>query len=366
MAELLKDAYSIEYLSCLAIDVQSVYRPFKTNEFLKSTLDETWENLELKARCRKITTSLGKHLPSDYKEALAVIDEVIKKQNATWQNGFALFFPDFVEVYGQDEANFRLSIAALERYTPYASAEFAVRPFIINHQDRMMKQMLAWTKHESEDVRRLASEGCRPALPWGQALNSFKKDPSPVLPILEQLKTDPSMYVRKSVANNLNDISKTHPDLVAKIAKDWYGENEDTNWIVKHGCRTLLKKGNADVLAIFGFFDAASIDVNGPVLDKKTLAIGESITFSFDIFTKKETKVRLEYGIDYVKASGKTSRKIFQISELLLKENEKKSYDKSHSFADLSTRRHYPGVHSVVLMVNGAERGKLDFNLSEC
>ena len=88
-------------------------------------------------------------------------------------------------------------------------------------------------------------------MPWGQALVSFKKDPSPVLPILEQLKTDPSPYVRKSVANNLNDTSKTHPDLVTKLAQDWYGRHEHTDWIVKHGCRTLLKKGNRDVLAIF-------------------------------------------------------------------------------------------------------------------
>ena len=111
----------------------------------------------------------------------------------------------------------------------------------------MMQQMAVWARHDNEHVRRLASEGCRPALPWGQALTSFKKDPSPVLPILEQLNTDPSLYVRKSVANHLNDISKTHPDLVTKIARDWYGRHEYTDWIVKHGCRTLLKKGNRDM-----------------------------------------------------------------------------------------------------------------------
>ena len=106
----------------------------------------------------------------------------------------------------------------------------------------MMKQMYAWSKDENECIRRLASEGCRPALPWGQALTGFKKDPAPILPILRQLKADPSLHVRKSVANNLNDISKTHPDLVMELAKDWYGKNAYTDWIVKHGCRTLLKK----------------------------------------------------------------------------------------------------------------------------
>jgi DNA alkylation repair enzyme len=212
-------------------------------------------------------------------------------------------------------------------------------------------------------VRRLSSEGCRPALPWGQALNSFKKDPSPVLPILTRLKTDPSVYVRRSVANNLNDISKTHPDLVAKIAKDWYGVNENTNWVVKHGCRTLLKRGNRKVLAIFGYHDVASIEVADFAIDKASLAIGDEITFSFAVAAEEATKVRLEYGIDYVKANGKRNRKIFQISEISLKEKSKKLYSKKHSFANLSTRKHYPGSHSITLIVNGAEQGTLDFEL---
>jgi 3-methyladenine DNA glycosylase AlkC len=229
----------------------------------------------------------------------------------------------------------------------------------------MMAQMHAWSKQDNEHIRRLSREGCRPSLPWGMALNSFKKDPAPVLPILEQLKTDPSAYVRNSVANNLNDISKTHPDLVVKIAKGWYGKNEHTDWIVKHGCRTLLKKGNREVLAIFGYDDITSVDVQDFALGATSVSFGGDITFSFTILTKEATKVRLEYGIDYMKANGKQNRKIFQISEVSLKGNEKKFYTKNHSFADLSTRKHYPGTHSITLIVNGVERGKLDFELNK-
>jgi len=224
-----------------------------------------------------------------------------------------------------------------------------------------MAQMVAWSKHEDELVRRLACEGCRPALPWAPAINSFKKDPTPILPILEQLKTDSSLHVRKSVANNLNDISKTHPDLVVKIAKEWYGKHEYTNWIVKHGCRTLLKKGNRDVLTIFGLHDVASVDVVGFALGTSSVSIGEDLVFSFSISTKEATKARLEYGIDYVKSTGKRSRKIFQISETSLKENENRSYVRKHSFANVSTRKHYPGTHSITLIVNGMEKGVLDF-----
>ncbi|MCL2221829.1 MAG: DNA alkylation repair protein [Oscillospiraceae bacterium] len=363
MADALKSAFNYDYLRKVAEDIQAVYKPFPIDEFVKSVMDETWDNLELKARMRQITINLGKYLPADYSEAIAVIDKVIVSQGG-WLDGFCLFFPDFVEVYGSDESNWDISIAALERYTPHASAEFAVRPFIICHTDRMMAQMYAWSKSENEHVRRLASEGCRPALPWGQALVCFKKDPAPILPILEQLKTDSDLYVRKSVANNLNDISKTHPELVAKIAKKWYGKNTHTDWIVKHGCRTLLKKGNREVLALFGFHDASDIGVEDFSIDKISVPIGDSFNFSFTVSTKTATKVRLEYDINFVKANGKLSKKIFQISEISMKANERKTYTKNHSFADLSTRKHYLGTHYITLFVNGTERGTLEFELT--
>ncbi|HGS9321153.1 TPA: DNA alkylation repair protein [Clostridioides difficile] len=357
MPELLKNMYNRESLYEVAVAIQSVYNSFKVDEFIKSTMDETWNNLELKARCRKISMSLGMYLPEDYKEALSILEKSVTGFY------FAFFFPDFVEVYGQDDINWDLSISALERNTEYWSSEFAVRAFIIKDEERMMAQMRKWSKHKSEHVRRLASEGCRPQLPWGQAISKFKKDPTPVLPILEQLKTDTSTYVQKSVANNLNDISKTHPDLVISIAKDWYGKNKSTNWIVKHGCRTLLKKGNRDVLALFGYDDTTSINLQDFTLETTSISIGEDLTFSFNILAKKATKTRLEYGIDYIKSNGKRNRKIFKISEVSLKENEKKSYMKKHSFADVSVKKHYPGIHSIAIIINGIEKDKLDFEL---
>ncbi|MCL2839613.1 MAG: DNA alkylation repair protein [Defluviitaleaceae bacterium] len=363
MSDLLKDLITREYLQEIAVDIQSAYPPFQVEAFLNATFSSPWDALELKGRMKHIAMTLGKFLPQDYPEAISIIDKTIVNQG-NWRDSLCWFFLDFIEIFGQDEEYWDVSISAMARYTRYASAEFAVRPFIINHQERMMAQMYEWSKNECEHIRRLSSEGCRPALPWGQALNAFKKDPAPVLPILAQLKTDPAIYVRKSVANNLNDISKTHPDLVAKIAKDWYGENEHTNWIVKHGCRTLLKKGNAEVLSLFGFDNAESIDFDGFSLQPSAVNIGEEITFSFTIHLKSPTKVRLEYAIDFVKANGKRNRKIFQISEIAMKENEKKTYTKKHSLADLSTRKHYGGMHSLSIIINGAERGTLDFELN--
>ena len=360
MAEAWKNMLNLDSVTVFAKAIQSVYKEFPVDEFIKSTVDETWNDLELMARGKKVTVNMKAYLPQDYSEALSIMDKAIVVSD----DFFKLCFPTYVEMYGQDDENWDLSMHAMELYTQYSSSEFAVRPFIIKHEKRMMEQMYTWSKHENEHVRRLSSEGCRPALPWGQALVSFKKDPSPILPILEQLKADPSAYVRKSVANNLNDISKTHPDLVAKLAKEWYGKHEYTDWIVKHGCRTLLKKGNRDVLAIFGFHDVSSVDAHNFALDKNSVAIGEEFTFSFDIHTKEATKVRLEYGVDFVKSNGKRNRKIFQISEISFANNQKKAYSKKHSFEDLSTRKHYPGSHSITLIVNGTERGTLDFELT--
>lgn len=169
MPELLKNMYNRESLYEVAVAIQSVYNSFKVDEFIKSIMDETWNNLELKARCRKISMSLGMYLPEDYKEALSILEKSVTGFY------FAFFFPDFVEVYGQDDINWDLSISALERNTEYWSSEFAVRAFIIKDEERMMAQMRKWSKHKSEHVRRLASEGCRPQLPWGQAISKFKK-----------------------------------------------------------------------------------------------------------------------------------------------------------------------------------------------
>lgn len=364
MPELMKNKfYNYESLTALALRIKEVYPSFHVDSFVNDIIDESWDALELKARMHKITMNIGKQLPADYEQALSVLDKVVASYQSGY-NDFALMcFPDFVEAFGQDEQHLELSIAALERYTSSSSSEFAVRPFIIKYEARMMKQMSIWAKHDNEHIRRLASEGCRPLLPWGQVLTSFKKDPTPVLAILEQLKADPSLYVRKSVANNLNDISKTHPDLVIKIAKNWYGKNEYTNWIVKHGCRTLLKKGNQEVLNIFGFADADNILVKDFKLSDKAVSIGDSLSFSFTISVKQTTKIRLEYGIDYVKANGKRNRKIFQLSEISLKEKQEKQYTKIHSFKERSTRKHYSGIHTITLLINGIERATMDFEV---
>ncbi|GLX71021.1 DNA alkylation repair protein [Paenibacillus glycanilyticus] len=357
MAEPLKNMYDEAFLRQFADKVKFAYPSFEREAFVAGVMNEDWENMQLKGRIRQIATVLGERLPSQYKDALAVLYAICEDCA-----GFPyLFFPDFVEVYGGAEEHWELSMQALERFTPKSSAEFAVRVFLIRDPERMMRQMLAWANHSNEHVRRLASEGCRPRLPWGQALPVFKKDPSPLLPVLELLKADPSLYVRKSVANNLNDIAKDHPDLVLEIAGRWQGHHPHTDWIIRHACRNLVRKAHPAALALFGYAMSEESDpiVTSADLEVRpsALEIGDSsrLEYSIQVQEGEPLHLRIEYGIDFVKSSGKTSRKLFLLSDKTVPGGSSLSGSKVHRFADLSTRRHYAGEHRIVLMVNGVE-----------
>ncbi|HIW33546.1 MAG TPA: DNA alkylation repair protein [Candidatus Paenibacillus intestinavium] len=357
MAEPLKNMYNKDFLRQFGGIIQAAYPPFSIDAFVENVLADEWEGLALKQRIRKITISLGIYLPEKYAEAIHIL--LIVNESCS---GFPyLILPDFVEVYGQDVADWELSMLALEKFTSHSSAEFAVRPFIIRDPKRMMKQMLHWTNSSDEHVRRLASEGCRPRLPWGQALVMFKKDPAPVLEILEQLKKDQSLYVRKSVANNLNDIAKDHPQVVIEIARRWLGQNKDTDWIVRHGCRTLIRQADPEVLALFGYAESSEdctiIEHAKLEVDQATLSIGGECVLGYKLLIKQgdPVRIRVEYGIDFVKSGGKVSRKKFLLSDKTVAGGTQLEENRTHRWSDLTTRRHYPGVHRIVLLVNGLE-----------
>lgn len=230
----------------------------------------------------------------------------------------------------------------------------------------MMSQMEKWALHENHHVRRLASEGCRPRLPWASSFNDFKKDPTPILPILEILKADSSEYVRRSVANNLNDIAKDHPDLVLKLCRSWIGVSENTDRLVKHACRTLLKRAHPEALALFGYEEPKGVMITDFENDQ-SVKIGESLHFGFTIRYKKKgsnnkgslnnglMKLRIEYGIDYLKSNGSHNRKIFQLSEMVFKADDRSEYTRSQSFRNMTTRKHYAGRHRLVIIINGKE-----------
>lgn len=352
----LKNIYSQDFILQLTSVLQKEYAPFPASYFKEIVFQKDWEDLALKQRMRRITTSLYQTLPQKYEEAVDILC-----QAAPQFRGLAgIIFPDYIDQYGLE--NWGISMQALATFTPYSTSEFAVRPFLLQDQEKMLAQMKEWSTHPNEHVRRLASEGSRPRLPWGLSVPSLKKDPTPLLPILDQLKQDDSLYVRKSVANHLNDISKTHPEIVLTLAKEWQGVHEHTDWMIKHACRTLLKQGNRQALSLFGY-ENGSAEFRNFSCDKEKVAIGDSFSFTFDIFSQNSMRIRMEYAIDFVKARGQRHKKVFKISETDLQQNEVKSYTRKHSFKDLTTRKHYTGLHTLSIIVNGEVQHTFDFQV---
>lgn len=361
MPEALKDQlYSRSFFERLVDDLVEHHPGFPAEAFLNAVFDDKWASLELKERMRHSTLCLHRVFPLPYQEAIGLFKKVIRAKAG---DGFAkMIFPDYVEVFGQDDLE--TSLEALKHFTPYASGEFAVRPFILKYGRPVIARMLEWAKDENHHVRRLASEGCRPRLPWAMALPALKKDPTPILPILETLKADPSEFVRRSVANNLNDISKDNPDIALHLARRWKGQGPETDWIVKHGCRTLLKKGVTEALSLFDFEDPGHVHVSGLSLDKKELPIGGELRFSFTVENNSRLPalLRLEYTVDYVKKTGKLSRKVFQLTERAFPPGESR-LERKLSFQDLSTRKHHPGRHLLRILANGQEKARAAFEI---
>jgi 3-methyladenine DNA glycosylase AlkC len=338
--------------------VQEQYPPFDSKKFFELVNDKTWPSRELKAKMHHVTQCLHACLPEDYVSALVILVKV-----APGIKGFeGMVLPDYVEQYGMD--HWEESLNALGHFTQYSSSEFAIRPFLDQKPELVMQYMHIWAESKNENVRRFASEGCRPRLPWAMVLPRFILDPAPVIEVLEKLKDDPSDFVRKSVANNLNDIAKDHPDVALETAVRWYGYSDRTNQIVKHGLRTLLKKGNPGALTLLGVAGTDGIAIGSLKTDKNELKIGETMYFEFVLINKAmdPKKLRLEYMIQFVKAREKTSAKVFQIS---VREFPKGAHriKRKHSFKNLTTRKHYPGKHKLMLLVNGERMKELSFTL---
>ena len=355
----LKDEYNKQFVTNLAKDIIGYDDKFDSKNFIKHIINENWEVKELKERMRFITETLNSFLNHSYPQQIKILSQVV----TNYKGLQGMLFPDFVQVYGLDD--YDTSIKALELFTQHSTAEFAIRPFIEKYPNQTMQQMLLWSKHKNEHLRRLSSEGTRPKLPWASPLKEFIKNPKPCLPILKNLKNDESLYVRKSVANHLNDISKNQPELVLSICNKWHGNSKNTNWIVKHALRTLLKKGDKKALAIFGLDNAKQLEVNNLTLSKKEIKIGDFLFFEFDVINQsnKEMAIRLEYKIDYVKANGSTSAKVFQLSEFSLNAQQSKSFKRKQWFKQLSTRVHYPGIHKITLIINGDEKESVNVKL---
>ncbi|MFC2118232.1 DNA alkylation repair protein [Bacteroidota bacterium] len=342
----------------MANKISEYYAGFDKKKFVNLVFARGWLDKELKERMRHVTQCLHKTLPDNYGEALEILKKVIPHIK-----GFDLMcMPDYVEVYGLDD--WEQSLPALSYFTLYASSEFAIRPFLDKNPEKGMKYMLELAGNENHSIRRFSSEGCRPRLPWAMALPKFKNNPSLIIPVLEKLKNDESDFVRRSVANNLNDISKDNPELALELCGKWKGKSDNTDWIIKHACRGMLKAGNKRALMLFGFGDPQNIDIEDLNFIKEEANLGEKLQFSFKLINRENelTKIRLEYCVYYMKANGKLAGKVFQISEKSYKTG-KYSFKRNQAFVNMTTRKHYPGKHEISIIVNGEEKIRKEFEL---
>ncbi|WP_145856505.1 DNA alkylation repair protein [Pedobacter suwonensis] len=366
MAILLKNLYSAAFYDRLTTALAATIPGFDKGLFIKKIFVPEFESKELKERMKHTTRVLHDFLPEDYPQTITLIKKIIGQlriQGIGEDSLAYMFLPDYIETYGIDDL--ASSVEALEFVTQFVSCEFAVRPFILKYENEMILRMQEWSLHESLKVRRLASEGSRPRLPWAMGIPFLKKDPTSILPILENLKTDPSEYVRRSVANNLNDIAKDHPHVVLNMAKKWSGLGAETDAIIKHGSRTLLKQGHANILKHYGLDDAGILLKDFKILTPQ-IGIGESLEFSFSIFNSNpaEQKVRLEYAIYYKKQNGQNTKKVYKISERIYPAGATINIIRKQKFVLITTRKFHLGDHQISIIINGAEKNILHFELT--
>lgn len=332
------------------------YPKFDADRFLRG-LKKELEPLELKARMLRLTDRLTEVLPDSPRRTFPILIEALEAGAAEGEglSGFPVWpLTQYIATHGQGE--FELSMNALREMTRRFSAEFAIRYFLISNEARTLKQMIAWTEDRDEHIRRLASEGSRPLLPWGQKLVSFVADPNKTWPILERLRGDGSLYVRTSVANHLNDHTKNHDDWVFERLKTWDLSNAtpELKWILRRGLRTCVKRGDARALAIFGVGTVAVKVLSAELLTKRLIAGGALETrVTLSNPSDRIGKVIVDHEIHLLRANGRHGKKVFKGRILELAPGEKRTVEFRIPLRIVTTRKYYPGKQGWSLITNG-------------
>jgi len=362
MAEPFKNMFREETIRRLA-EALAEAGPLDVEAFVADALDGL-ETLELKNRVRRLSHLLRCHLDDDYRVALQHILRCLPpplQDTEGVTGGFAIWpLLQFVEDHGVDDPD--ASLPALYDLTRRFSAEFAIRPFLLRYPERTLALLSDWTADTDPHVRRLVSEGSRPRLPWGQRLQFLIDDPAPVVPLLERLRDDPEEYVRRSVANNLNDIAKDHPEIVVEVCRRWLdGASEDRCRLVRHALRTLVKQGHPAALELLGY-GPPEVEVQkftGPT----SAAIGESVRLELTLLSTSADEQRLviDYAMHFPGAGGRVNRKVFKWCTKTLAAGDELTAKRQHSFRPVSTRVTRTGVHRFELLVNG--RGVAEHHL---
>ena len=362
MASQLKDQFGESAPRAIAAMIRAVHPGFPHDDFL-ADVRQGYGPLSLTQRGFHIAGAMRKHLPQEYPRAVRILVESASQPHehqATGGMSSFLYMPHLFFISQHGLEHFEDSMRAQHALTQRFTAEFSVRAYLEKHPARTLALLREWTRDPSEHVRRLVSEGTRPRLPWAPRLRAFQKDPRPVIELLELLKDDPSLYVRRSVANNLNDIGKDHPDLLVATAKRWLkNATPERRWIVNHALRSAIKRADAGALGALGYGGKADVAVRKVAITPTRARIGGSVNISFALVNKlaKRQRVMADLVVHFVKARG-TGAKTFKLKAVDLPPRGSVTLGKKIALKQLTTRKHYPGAHRVEVLLNG-QRVKL-------
>ncbi len=370
-----KNFFNPDTIGEMAQYFKARYPAFDVAGFVSFCIDGI-EERALKERSHRIVRGLELFLPDDFSASAEIlmscldqdvdrdVDAAQKIPATNGIRGWAIMpMADYVAVRGQGDVD--LAMKVLQQLTMRWSAEFGIRPFLRDQPEAALEILAGWVRHENAHVRRLVSEGTRPLLPWGIRLHRFVENPGPVLELLENLRDDKSEYVRRSVANNLNDISKSHPDLVVQVARRWMRDAPDARQrLVRHGLRTLIKKGHGGALEVLGYGPVTVAQCNFKV-ETNQVILGDELVFEleFSLAGKAAQPLILDFIIHHRLANGKTSPKVFKWKVFTLGSGKTARYTKRHRIKPITTRRYYGGVHRVEIVLNGAVICGQDFEL---
>ncbi len=375
MAEPFKNIFNTTLIEQSAKHLKRVWPAFDHKLFVQ-TANKGLDGLEMKGRAMQIASALEATLPPNFDRAAGILESALAPPFTTedlapmhtnteglagwviWSTG------EFIVRRGMAQPE--RAMKSLREMTMRFSTEYSIRPFIDQHSELAMKTLHQWSTDKNLHVRRLVSEGSRPRLPWGLQLKALITDPAPTLPLLRALQDDQSDYVRRSVANHLNDIAKDHPNLVAA----WLDEHlpnasAERTALLRHATRTLVKDGHQRVLKAWGvgkaFKGSAAL-----TLDRQRVKVGEALELQVELRSTAKTSQKLvvDYAVHHVKANGSTSAKVFKGWKPTLEAGQTLVLNKSHSMKEITTRRYHAGVHAVEVLVNGTALAEARFALA--
>jgi len=373
MPEPLKNSFNKQVITGMADHFKNQWSEFNHQGFIQSAT-KNLNCLELKERSNQIMESMFEYLPDNFEQAGKIILNSLSpaKEGDIFgitvdEEGIAgwVIMPmtHYVGVHGLD--HFDLSMNLFKEMTKRFTSEFGIRYFLLKKSNKTLTTLKLWLNDDDKHVRRLISEGIRPRLPWAMQLPHFIQDPTPVIELLEYLKDDQDEYVRRSVANNLNDIAKDHPDVVSNIAEQWIqGASANRKKLIRHACRTLIKNKHTKTLNILGFkkpkIKLSQFEIFNPIIK-----LGEQLEFSLELesSSSRDQALMIDFIIHHQKANGKITPKVFKWCEKKLAAEQPLCITKKHSIKKVTTRKYYPGLHKIEVVINGVSLGISEFQL---